>query len=171
MGKVISQEDLIATCREIQANRKKIVFVAGIFELLHPGHVRLLEQARDRGDALVAAVLDDSSMREVLAAESRGQKTRVDGVPRPVTPADERVEILAALAAVDYAVEIGMDSLPELLAQLRPNVVVEGAEPSSPALLANAATRPGTELVRIPLEPGHSTVGIIERIVQLSGSE
>lgn len=188
MGKVVSEQELIVRCRERKEDGEKIVFVAGIFELLHPGHVRLLEQARDRGDVLVAAVLDDASARDVLAAASepinvyrRGlpqragaetarQKPPKLGVERPVTPAAERAEILAALAAVDYAVEIGIDSLPELLAQLRPDVVVENAEPSSPALVA-AAERAGVELVRIASEPGHSTAGIIERIVQLSGSE
>lgn len=201
MGKVVSEQELIVRCRERKEDGEKIVFVAGIFELLHPGHVRLLEQARDQGDVLVAAVLDDASAREALLAEQSGtrainasrpdtrvqataerkpktdayrrdaEKVEARGVERPVTPAAERAEILAALAAVDYAVEVGIDSLPELLAQLRPDVVVENAEPSSPTLVAEAAERAGVELVRIASEPGHSTAGIIERIVQLSGSE
>jgi cytidyltransferase-like protein len=196
MGAVVSERDLVVRCRERKQNGEKIVLVAGIFDLLHPGHVRLLEQAREHGDVLVAAVLDDASVRVVLAAEQsdrriaasvatnvyrRGaeylprqagaEKARGRGVQRPVTPGAERAEILAALAAVDYAVEIGIDSLPELLAQLKPDVAVESAEPSSPALLADAAKGTGVKLVRIPFEPGHSTAGIIERIVQLSGSE
>jgi cytidyltransferase-like protein len=211
MGAVVSERDLVVRCRERKQNGEKIVLVAGIFDLLHPGHVRLLEQARDYGDVLVTAVLDDASVRAVVAAEQsekqtemqaselksaahggaeaqlgrsayrRGaeflprqagaEKARARGVQRPVIPGAERAEVLAALAAVDYAVEIGIDSLPELLAQLRPDVAVESAEPSSPALLADAAKGTGVKLVRIPFEPGHSTAGIIERIVQLSGSE
>lgn len=215
MGKIATQQELIVRCRERKQNGEKIVFVAGSFELLHPGHVRLLEQARDHGDVLVAAVLDDASVREVLTAEQRQPRNNIHrgdpprragaedaemlpsragseldrrdsprpagaaaarqgpslrGVQRPVTPAGERAEILAALAAVDYAVEIGIDSLPELLAQLRPDVVVESAEPLT-ALVADVAERSRARVVRIPSEPGHSTAGIIERIVQLSGSE
>lgn len=215
MGKVAAQRELIVRCRERKQNGEKIVFVAGIFELLHPGHVRLLEQARDHGDALVVALLDDASAQEVLTAEQRQPRNNIhrrgpprragaedaetlprlagseldrrdsprpagaetarerpslQGVQRPVTPSAERAEILAALAAVDYAIEIGIDSLPELLKQLRPDVVVESAEPLA-ALVADAAERSGARIVRIPSEPGHSTAGIIERIVQLSGSE
>lgn len=171
MGKIVSDEDLIVLCGQGQKSGKKIILVAGIFDLLHPGHVRLLEQARDCGDVLVAAVLDDSSASALVAAEPKQKGARERAVKRPVTPAAERVEILAALGAVDYVVEIGIDSLPGLLAQLEPDVVVESAEPSSPALLTEAAKGARVKLVRIPFEPGHSTAGIIERIVQLSGSE
>ncbi|HTU35709.1 MAG TPA: adenylyltransferase/cytidyltransferase family protein [Candidatus Acidoferrum sp.] len=171
MGKVVSEQELILRCRERKGNGEKIVFVGGIFDLLHPGHVRLLEQARDYGDVLVVAVLNDASARSVVAAEPMRKNSRAIGVQRPITPAAERVEILAALAAVDHATEVGVDALRELLAGIGPDVAVEHAEPSGPTLLAGAANKSGTRFVRIPFEPGHSTAGIIERIVQLSGSE
>lgn len=170
MGQVVSQPDLILHCRRRKESGEKIVLVAGIFDLLHPGHLRLLEQARDYGDILAVAVLDDSSVRSVLAAGPAQAKPRA-AVQRPITPADERAEILAALAAVDYVVEVDLAALPDLLARLQPDAALESAEPSSTALLARAAAGSGVKLVRIPFEPGHSTAGIIERIVQLSGSE
>jgi rfaE bifunctional protein nucleotidyltransferase chain/domain len=171
VGQVVSQSDLILRCRQRKDNGDRIVFVAGIFDLLHPGHIRLLEQARDHGQVLVAAVLSDSSVGSVLAADSAQQKRPLAKVERPITPAGERAEILAALAAVDYVVELDLDGLPDLLARLRPDAAVERAEPSSPPLLARTAVASGVKLVRIPFEPGHSTAAIIERIVQLSGFE
>lgn len=172
MGKVVSQEDVIRECRARKQHGAKVVFAAGCFDFLHPGHVRLLEQARGHGEILVVAVLGDSSVREVVGAggEKESARTRTL-VKRPVTPADERAEILAALAAVDYVTQADLVGLPRLLAELRPDVAVESAEPSSPALLARDAPAANVPLVRIPFEPGHSTAAIIERIVQLSGSE
>lgn len=169
MGQVVSQPDLILCCRRRKESGEEVVLVAGIFDLLHPGHVRLLEQARDYGQVLVVAVLDDPSVRSVLATDAAQARSRVT-VQRPITPAAERAEILAALAAVDYVVEVELTALPHLLVDLRPDAAVESAEPSSTALLSRAADT-GVKLVRIPFEPGHSTAGIIERIVQLSGSE
>lgn len=170
MGQVISQQELILRCRRRKDNGEKIVFLAGIFDLLHPGHVRLLEQARDYGNVLVVAVLNDASVRAAVADGSVPKNSRATGVKRPITSAAERVEILAALAAVDYAVEAGVEALPELLAELRPDVEIETAELSGPSLLAGAGNSRGVNFVRIPFEPGHSTAGIIERIAQLSGS-
>jgi len=170
VGKVVSQQDLILQCRERRKHGDKIIFAAGCFEFLHPGHIRLLEQARSHGEILVVAVLSDSSVRELVGAGDEKEPARKK-VKRPVTPAAERAEILAALAAVDYVTQADLADLPGLLAQLRPETAVESAEPSSPALLARVAPAAGVVLVRIPLEPGHSTAAIIERIVQLSGSE
>ncbi|MGH9736596.1 MAG: adenylyltransferase/cytidyltransferase family protein [Candidatus Acidiferrales bacterium] len=146
------------------------MFVAGVFDLMHPGHVRLLEQARGYGDVLVAAVLNDSSVRDPAVAESVQKSSRAAAVQRPTMAASERVEIVAALAAVDYAVEVSIDALPQLLGEIKPDTAVENGEPSGFALTAGAV-KSGVNFVRIPFEPGHSTVGIIERIVQLSGSE
>jgi len=178
VGQVVPQSELILHCRRRQQSGEKIVLVAGIFDLLHPGHIRLLEQARAFGRVLVVAVLSDASVRSLLAddagpgpAAPRERRQLPHGrVQRPITPAAERAEILAALAAVDYVVQVELEDLPGLLATLRPDAAVESAEPSSPALLAPMAAAAGVKLVRIPFEPGHSAARIIERIVQLSGS-
>lgn len=166
----MSQQELILRCRQHKDSGEKIVFVAGVFDLLDPGHVRLLEQARGYGDILVAAVLNDSSVRAAGVVEPSQKGSRAAAVQRPITAAAERVEIVAALAAVDYAFEASMDTLPELLAELRPDTAVENAEPSGAAVPAGVA-KSGVNFVRIPFEPGHSTASIIERIVQLPGSE
>lgn len=176
MGQVVPQPELLLQCRRRRESGEKIVLVAGMFDLLHPGHIRLLEQSREFGNVLVVAVLSDASVRSLLSEDAspaapheRLQVPR-GRVQRPITPAGERAEILAALAAVDYVAQVERDELPGLLAALRPDAAVESAEPSSPALLAPMAAAAGVKLVRIPFEPGHSTAAIIERIVQLSGS-
>lgn len=172
LGKIISRQDLIPECRTRRNNGEKVVFAAGRFDFLHPGHVRLLEQARDYGEILVVAVWNDAG--GVSSPPRRPGEASLepsDAQQRTFTPAAERAEILAALAAVDYAIEVAVEELPGLLTELRPDIVVEGAEQSSATALARAGEGAGAAVVRIPLEPGHSTAGIIERIVQLSGSE
>ena len=89
---VVSQSDLILQRREWKRNGKRVVCTLGVFDLLHPGHVRLLEQARALCDILVIGVQSDSRAR------------KEKGPNRPVAPSAERAEILASLAAVDFAV-------------------------------------------------------------------
>jgi rfaE bifunctional protein nucleotidyltransferase chain/domain len=165
LGKVISQKDLILRRPEWKGNGEKLVFVAGCFDLLHPGHVRLLEQARNHGDIVVVGVFDDASAHAAHAGSARSPAS----VSRPITPACERSEVLAALAAVDYVFEFDASLFPDLLGRLQPDVAIEGSEPSSPMSLAWAAAKATglVDVVRIPLEPGHSTSRLIERITQL----
>lgn len=161
MGKIVSQEDIILHRRAWKESGQKVALIVGCFDLLHPGHIRLFEQAHTYGDTVVVGVLDDACV--AAAAGVRGV------VKRPVTPASERCEVLAALAAVGYVFELDEKSLPDLLGRLQPDYVVEGAEPASPLSLAWAAANATglVQLVRIPLEPGHSTSRLIERITQL----
>jgi rfaE bifunctional protein nucleotidyltransferase chain/domain len=165
LGRVISQEELILRRREWKDNGHKVVFIAGRFDLLHPGHIRLFEQAREHGDIVVVGVFDDASARSTPA--DSGQSLAI--VDRPITPACERSEVLASLAAVDYVFEFDASRFPDLLGRLQPDAAVEGAEPSSPMSLAWGAAKAAglIDVVRIPLEPGHSTSRIIERITQL----
>jgi D-glycero-beta-D-manno-heptose 1-phosphate adenylyltransferase len=172
VGEVVSQQDLILQCRKRKAKGGKIVFVAGRFDFLHPGHIRLLEQAHDYGDVVAVAVWSDSG--QAAPSEDAGRLDSVrppGGIERVFTPAAERAEILAALAAVDYAVEVAPAALAVLLAELAPEVVVEGAEAPSPTPPGRAAAAADIEVVRVPLEPGHSTASIVERVLHLSGSE
>ncbi|HYL69590.1 MAG TPA: adenylyltransferase/cytidyltransferase family protein, partial [Candidatus Limnocylindria bacterium] len=101
LGKVVSQGELILHRSEWKRNGKRVAFASGSFDLLHPGHVRLLEQARELGDVLVVGVESDAAVR----AKSNKLTAQKKNLARPITPADERMEILAALAAVDYVVE------------------------------------------------------------------
>jgi len=166
LGKVVSQSELIHRRGEWERKGKAVVCAIGSFDLLHPGHIRLLEQARSLGDILIVLVRSDASMRARHASRT-GTK---ENFPAPVTPAAERAEILAALAAVDYAVEFDEASLRALVAQLAPAVVVKGGDPRStqPASSEDEElAAAGCKVVRIPLEPGYSRALLIERITRL----
>lgn len=158
MGRLISQDELILQRHEWKRNGQRLVFASGRFDLLHPGHLRLLEQARSRGDILVVGIECDAS---ITAQEGRG---------RPITPAEERAEILTALAAVDYVVEYAGNTARPLIARLSPDFVVRGGEAGSQESSFredDEVRAAGGEVIRIPLEPGHSTAGLLERIAQV----
>lgn len=169
MRQVVSQSELMHHRGGWKRNGKGVVSVSGCFDLLHPGHIRLLEQARAFGDVLVVAVQSDASVR-AAAGRTAHERTGKYTPPRPITPAAERAEILAALAAVDYVVEFDEPSPREFLARLLPDVFVRGAaagaeEAASPDDKALEAS--GCRVVRVPLEPGYSTARLIERISEL----
>ena len=161
MGCVISQDELIPRRAEWKRYGQRVVFASGVFDVLHPGHVRLLEQARSHGDILVVGIESDE--------KSPGQNCTTTNT-RAITPACERAEIIASLAAVDFAVEFNPASLPSFLAQLAPDVIIKGARPASqPADQRNAeSTSTSSQLIHIPVEPGHSTARLIERIKNLN---
>ena len=177
---VVSQGELILQRQEWKRNGKRVVCVAGAFDLLHPGHVRLLEQARGLGDILIAALQSDESVR--IAAE---QAAKLVGAPaaspastpahagqfaaRPITPAAERAEILAALAAVDFVATFDEATAAEFIARLAPDVFAQGGEGSRENACADddAVKAAGGQVVRLPLEPGYSTSRLLERISQL----
>jgi rfaE bifunctional protein nucleotidyltransferase chain/domain len=161
---IVSQSELILQRSEWKRNGKSLVCAAGAFDLLHPGHVRLLEQARSLGDVLVVALQSDASVK----------LTKTMGAPhagaRPITPATERAEILAALAAVDYAVEFDEPTPREFFVRLAPEVVVKGGDAGSQesAFLDDEAVKAaGGCVVRVAPEPGYSTSFLLERISQL----
>lgn len=167
MGQVISQDNLILQRQVWKRNGQSVVFVSGCFDLLHPGHVRLLEQARPYGDLLVVGVQSDTGVR---ATKGKSAATAGPNIARPISPAAERAEILAALAAVDYVVEFGESSPETLIARLTPDVIVQGAAPGSH--VTHSAERKGAsdsttaKIVPILLEPGFSTAQLLERIAQ-----
>jgi len=155
--KLLSRADLIIRRREWKDNGRRVVFTNGCFDLLHPGHVRLLEQARALGDLLVVGVNSDRSVR--------GLK----GEGRPLLPEGERAELLAALAAVD-AVTIFDEPTPrELIAALLPDVLVKGGDWSPDEIVGRAEVEgAGGRVVTIPYIEGYSTCALIARI---AGSE
>src|SRR5262249_38686478 len=146
-----------ATLRGALAPRRaggaRIVFTNGCFDLLHPGHVRYLAAARALGDVLVVGLNDDASVR------------RLKGPGRPILGATERVEVLAALSAVDHLVLFADDTPGELMAALAPGVLVKGADWSSEEIVGrDLVLARGGRVERIPLVPGVSTSDIIRRI-------
>jgi D-beta-D-heptose 7-phosphate kinase/D-beta-D-heptose 1-phosphate adenosyltransferase len=154
MGRIVSQEALLQLVgREVRGSRR-VVFTNGCFDLLHPGHIRLLEQARSLGDALVVGLNSDASVR------------RVKGDSRPLIPEMERAEVLAALAAVDFVVIFGEATPREIIARLLPDVLVKGADWGADEIVGRAEVEgAGGKVVSIPLQPGYSTTRILQRII------
>jgi rfaE bifunctional protein nucleotidyltransferase chain/domain len=131
-----------------------IVFTNGVFDLLHPGHVELLETARREGAALIVGVNSDASARRL------GK-----GADRPVTPEAARARVLAGLAAVDCVVLFDEDTPLELITRLLPDVLVKGADYSRDAIVgADLVESRGGRIVRVPLVHGFSTSSIVERL-------
>jgi D-beta-D-heptose 7-phosphate kinase/D-beta-D-heptose 1-phosphate adenosyltransferase len=132
----------------------KVVFTNGVFDLLHPGHVALLEQARGEGDALVVGVNDDASVR------------RLDkGAERPIVPEQARARVVAGLAAVDCVVLFGEDTPLELIKALEPDVLVNGADYSRERIVgADFVESRGGRVVRVPVVAGFSSTAIVERL-------
>ena len=132
---------------------RTVVFTNGVFDLLHPGHIRYLQQAQALGDALVVGLNSDDSVR------------RNKGPDRPITPEAERAEILAALACVDAVVIFPEDTPAEIVRALQPDVLVKGADwPADQIVGRDTVEARGGRVVRIPVETGHSTSEIVERI-------
>jgi len=132
---------------------QRVVLTNGCFDLLHPGHVALLERARAEGDLLVVAINSDDSVR------------RIKGERRPVLPERERAEALLALEAVDRVVVYDQPTPQELIEALRPDVLVKGADWAQDAIVGREVVeRDGGRVVRVELLPGRSTSGLLERI-------
>jgi len=131
-----------------------VVFTNGVFDLLHVGHVALLETARAEGSALVVGVNSDASARRL------GK-----GPDRPLVPASERARVLAALAAVDCVVPFDEDTPLELIRALRPDVLVKGADYAPEAIVGAADVESwGGRVVRVPLVEGRSTTDLVRRL-------
>jgi cytidyltransferase-like protein len=171
LGQVVSQRELLARRGEWKRTGEGVVCAYGAFDLLHPGHLRLLEEARDLGEILVVAVQSDALVRAAADHSVRGKPGGSAEIARPVTPAAERAEILAALSAVDFAA-VADEPLAQFLQVFRPDVFVCGDEragESSPSHIASRGVESvlaeiNCKVVRLPLEPGYSTTRLIERI-------
>ena len=130
-----------------------MVFTNGVFDLLHPGHVELLESARAEGAALVVGVNSDASVRRL------GK-----GADRPVAGQEARARVLAGLSAVDCVVLFDEDTPQSLIETLAPDVLVKGADYAREAIVgADWVEAHGGRVVRVPLVPGFSTTSLVER--------
>jgi rfaE bifunctional protein nucleotidyltransferase chain/domain len=153
LGQVVSQDELILHVAEAKRNGKRVVFTNGCFDLLHPGHIRGFERARELGDVLVVAINSDSTVRFLKGGD------------RPIIPQEERAEILAALAAVDYVVIFDELTPRELIARVLPDVLIKGGDWGPNEIVGREEVEAaGGRVESIPLEPGYSTTAIIERI-------
>jgi rfaE bifunctional protein nucleotidyltransferase chain/domain len=150
---VLTLDELIVRFGPGKRNGRQVVFTNGCFDLLHPGHIHILEQARRQGDALVVGLNSDGSVR--------GLK----GPGRPVIPAEERAEILASLECVD-AVVIFEEATPQrVIAALLPDVLVKGGDwPADQIVGREEVEAAGGKVVRVEVMPGYSTSEILKRI-------
>ncbi len=151
--KILDRRTLKEKTDLLRQERKKLVFTNGCFDLLHVGHVRYLQEARRQGDRLVVAVNSDSSVRQIKHSG------------RPIIPEEQRAEVVAALACVDW-VNIFDEPDPLVLIKLLiPDVLVKGADwPPEKIIGASEVEKAGGKLVRIPLEISISTSELLERI-------
>lgn len=137
---------------DIRRHGKIIVFTNGVYDLLHPGHVRYLAAARALGDVLIVGVNSDRSVRSIK------------GPNRPVTTELERAEILSALACVDAAVVFDEDTPAAIIKAIQPDILVKGADWAEDAIVGRDTVEArGGRVVRMPIEEGWSTTAILER--------
>ena len=150
---ILTLEQAIVRFGREKRNGRRVVFTNGCFDLLHPGHIRGLELARELGDVLIVGLNSDRSVRQLK------------GPGRPVIPERERAEILAALESVD-AVVIFDDLTPrEVIAALLPDVLAKGGDwPGDQIVGREEVEAAGGRVVSIPVVPGYSTTAILNKI-------
>ena len=157
MGRVLSHDELLQRVSELRRRGSRISFANGHFDLLHVGHLRYLRGARAVADVLVVGINDDPSV------------TRLKGAGRPLMPAVERAELLAALEPVDIVVVFDGDSPAELLKELRPDVHCKGTDYGSPDAVPEfeVVRRYGGTTVLVGDPKDHSSTDLIARIKRL----
>jgi D-beta-D-heptose 7-phosphate kinase/D-beta-D-heptose 1-phosphate adenosyltransferase len=157
MGKIVSQDELILLIAPEKRNGRRIIFTNGCFDILHPGHVRCLAQARALGDLLVVGVNSDQSVR--------GNKD----TGRPLVPQNDRAEVLAALSSVDYVTIFDEPTPRGLIARVLPAVLVKGADWELNDVVGREEVEAaGGRVVSIPLVPGYSTTSLVQKIRQIA---
>jgi D-beta-D-heptose 7-phosphate kinase/D-beta-D-heptose 1-phosphate adenosyltransferase len=143
--------------RILRAEGRRIVFTNGVFDILHPGHVRYLQQARTLGDALIVGLNADASVR------------KNKGPGRPINTQAERAEILEALECVDAVVLFDDDTPDRIIKAIEPDILVKGADWAENAIVGRDTVEArGGQVVRVPIEQGYSTTEIIRRIRALA---
>jgi len=153
--KIVSWEVLRSIVISLQRDGCKVVFTNGCFDLIHTGHTRYLQAARQAGDCLVVGVNSDHSVRQL-----KGDK-------RPILPLAERMEILAGFGFVDYVVSFEETDPYRLIQTLRPNILVKGGDWSIDRIIGRELVEAeGGSVFTVPEIKGHSTTQIIERILQ-----
>ena len=154
-SKIVSTSELAEISAKLRREGQRLVVTNGCFDLLHVGHVRYLQAARALGDALAVGVNGDASVRFLK------------GAGRPLNKEQDRAEVLAALAGVDYVAVFQEVRATEFLEQVRPAIYVKGGDYKAETLNAEeraALQKAGAEIRIIPFEPGYSTTALMERM-------
>lgn len=146
--------DAVALVSRARAAGETVVFTNGVFDLLHPGHIRYLRDAKALGDVLIVGLNSDRSARALGKAPGR-----------PINPEQERAEVLAALAPVDAVVMFDEDTPHAIVSALQPDVLVKGADWGETEIVGRDVVEArGGRVVRIPLAAGYSTTAMVDRI-------
>ena len=155
VAKILSRAEMLAERERLRAAGETLVFTNGCFDLLHPGHVRYLSEARACGDRLVVAVNADATV------------AKLKGEARPLTPLDERMEVLAALA-----VPFEEETPAVIIAAIVPDVLVKGGDWTPDKIVGRETVEAaGGQVLSLPFAPGFSTTDLIERIVSRLGGK
>lgn len=151
----LTTTDARALVERFRGAGKAVVFTNGVFDLLHPGHIRYLRRARQLGDALIVGINSDRSVRAIK------------GPARPIMPEQERAEIVRSLHGVDAVVVFDDDTPEAIIRALQPDILVKGADWAEDAIIGRAVVEArGGRVVRIPVEAGYSTTTIVEKILR-----
>jgi len=154
--KIMSQEQAMALAREAQAAGKKVVFTNGCFDLLHAGHVDLLNRARSLGDLLILGLNTDAGVR----AQNKGPE-------RPIVPQDQRAAVVAGLQAVDAVVFFEEPTPAKLIEAIAPDVLVKGGDwPEEKIVGAPLVRSRGGQVFSLPLVPELSTTALVDRLLK-----
>ena len=160
MGKVLDRAALAAEAARLRAAGKTLVFTNGVFDLLHVGHLRYLQQARALGDALAIGLNADSCVK------------RLKGEKRPILPEAERAELLAGLACVDYVCLFEEDDPRELIKAVVPGILVKGGDwPIEKILGRDTVEAAGGKVLSLPFVEGRSTTTIVKDIANKYGND
>ena len=149
---ICSRQELVALRNGWKRDGKTVVFTNGCYDILHPGHIRLLEAARSRGDILILALNTDASVE------------RMKGPQRPLVNEIERAQLAACLAAVDAVTFFDEDTPRELIAAVLPDILVKGADWDHFIAGREEVEAAGGRVETIPLEPGFSTSNMVKAI-------
>jgi len=156
LSKIKSRKEITSLAEELKRKKKKIVFTNGCFELLHPGHIELLEKAKSLGDVLIVGVNSDSSVEKI-----KGKK-------KLILDENSRARVIASVGVVDYVVIFDESTPEELIRDIKPHIHVKGGDYRVEDLPeAKIVKSYGGEVVIIPLHEDFSTTKIIERILFL----
>ena len=162
MDQLVAHDDLESLGKEYAAAGKKLVLTNGCFDLLHTGHVRYLQQARECGDALLVAVNSDTSVRELK------------GPARPLNGELDRAEVLAALRCVDHVTIFTGKRVTEVISKLRPSIYAKGGDYTVETLDPGeraALEEVGAEIRLLQLVPGRSTTSLLEKVERAKSSD
>jgi D-glycero-beta-D-manno-heptose 1-phosphate adenylyltransferase len=156
MGTFYTREELIDARQNWRRAGKQVVFTNGCYDLLHPGHIRLLESARSLGDILILALNTDSSVQ------------RLKGPKRPLLDQEQRASVALAIEAIDAVTFFDEDTPRELIAAVLPDFLVKGADWSHFIAGREEVEAAGGTVLALPLEPGYSTTSVVDEILKRS---